>query len=472
MSHVDPLLVFNGVDGSSGRYLTPPRRVSDLARLIRGESPSEPAVGELKMRRAAGHKTWGLAHGLRAEDLAEAGWAIVTAEGAAPEVLEALEPLRNLRRSQAGELYGEFTGSDGLRPGDSKQDFLARHDMGPGVVVPERVPYYLLLVGTPDELPYRFQYQLGVQYAVGRICFDTLDEYRRYAEAAVAAESIENGSTPPSAALFGPRNADDTATALSADHLVAPMAEELTGADITSIIATEATKTRLLDLLFGDDPPDLLFTASHGVGFPVENPLQRDAQGALICQDWLGPRAWEQPLGPEHYVSGADVCEPRPLGPSIVFSFACYGAGTPLRDDFPHLLGADDEPIAETPFLARLPQRLLAHPAGAALAFVGHVERAWGTSFMWRGAIQQRQTFTSSLQALLDGWRVGHAMEYFASRYAELGSDLSETLERIINWQERVDDSRLVDMWTANNDARSYIVAGDPAVRLARRGRG
>lgn len=468
MNGVDPLLVFNGVDGSTGQYLTPPRQASELARLIRGEPAREPGLGELRIRRDAARASFGVAYGVCPEDLAQAGWALVTAEGSRAADLEALGPLRTLRRAQAGRLYREFTGNDGLHRRETKQEFLERHGVGPGVAVPERVPYYVLLVGDPSELPYRFQYQLGVQYAVGRICFDTPEDYGAYAESVVAAESTEKADTSAAAVLFGPRNDDDVATALSAEQLVAPMADELNGGDITSIIGLDATKARLLELVFGDDAPDLLFTASHGVGYPIGNPHQRDAQGALICQDWLGPEAWEQPLGSEHYLSGGDVDEGGEIGPSIVFSFACYSAGTPLYDDFPHLAGADDEAVTEAPFVARLPQRLLAHPAGGALAFVGHVERAWGSSFMWGGAGAQRQTFVSSLQALLDGWRVGHAMEYFGSRYADLGSDLSETLEAIMNWDKRVEDARLVDMWTANNDARSYVIVGDPAVRLDR----
>jgi hypothetical protein len=465
---VDPLLVFNGVDGSTGRYLTRPRQASELARLIRGEPPAEPGLGELKMRREAGRTTYGAAHGVCPEDLAQAGWALVTAQGAGAGALDALEPLRSLREAQAGRLYREFTAGDGLRRGESKPEFLERHGVGPGIAVPARVPYYLLLVGDPSELPYRFQYQLGVQYAVGRVCFDALEDYRVYAQSVVAAEATQRADAPATAALFGPRNEDDAATALSADQLVAPMAGELNARDVRAVIGAEATKARLLELVFGDGAPELLFTASHGVGFPAGNPRQRDGQGALVCQDWLGPQAWEQPIGSEHYLAGTDVDRQGAVGPSIVFSFACYGAGTPLQDDFPHLVGADDEPIAETPFVARLPQRLLAHRPGGALAFVGHVERAWGSSFMWGSAGAQRQTFTSSLQALLDGWRVGHAMEYLGSRYAELGSDLSATLEEIANWDKRVEDARLVDMWTANNDARSYVVVGDPAVRLDR----
>jgi len=464
---VEPLtddhLRFSGVDGATGGYLHPPLTVAEAA--AAAASSGKGHEGDLRLRRTAAQRSFGVRRQERADDLAHAGWALAVPAGTPRAVLDALAPLCERRREQAGDRFRCFE----LPPGDTKQAFLQRNGMGPGTANPQKVPYYVLIVGPPGAVSFRFQYELDVQYAVGRVCFDTPEEYRRYAESVLRAE---DGAHDDGRALrlFGPTHAGDAATELSCSRLVRPLEDELRGEadgwDVDAVVGAGATKERLERLLWGDDAPALLVTAGHGVGFPHDAPERHDAQGALLCADWPGPPREDTPVDPATYLSGADVAEAGPVRARVVFAFACYGAGTPDEDDFVHRgRGRSPVVVPGDAFVSRLPQQLLAHPAGGALAFVGHVDRAWGWSFSWPGAGAQIETFTSTLLALTDGKRIGHAMEYFNARAAEIAGELAQLLYKRDNERKRIDARELSGWWTANNDARSYVIIGDPAVR-------
>jgi hypothetical protein len=304
---VNDLLYFNGIDGATGEYELPPLRTHDIAAIAMGEELDPRHIKELQgwnervKALSHGPKPKRPREGVDPKNLAETGWGIIFAHGdeRVPAIKEALSELLDFRRKQATtrwrHYYQEYTGADGYRPGESKMDFLERHGAGPGPADPDKAPYYLLIVGDPESIPYRFQYQLDVQYAVGRLHFDTLEEYAQYARSVVEAET---GQVPLArqAAFFGVQNPDDRTTKLSAQHLVGPLAGKMDADqpswDVQTRLAEEATKSQLAQLIGGTETPALLFTSSHGMGFPNGDARQLPHQGALLCQDWPGPDAW------------------------------------------------------------------------------------------------------------------------------------------------------------------------------------
>ena len=465
-------LYFNGINGATGDYLLPPMAPGDVSKIVQGESLEEAHLKELKhWYERLTMKHLGPKEGVDPKNLAEAGWGVIFAyddRDRLPAIQEALKELLDLRREQAGEHYREFIDQSAYRPGESKSAFLARHGIGPGPANPDKVPYYLLLVADPEKIPYRFQYQLDVQYAVGRIHFKTLEEYAHYARSVAMAERGQV-VLPRRATFFGVQNPGDRATELSANQLVAPLAQKMAGDQrnwkVESVPPAKAMKERLVQLFGGAETPGFLFTASHGMGFPIDDSRQLSHQGALLCGDWPGPQKWRKGIPQDFYLAADDVGDEARLLGLLAFHFACYGAGTPRLDDFAHQAFKQPVAIAQKAFVAKLPQRLLGHPKGGALAVVGHVERAWGYSFMWERAGAQLAVFESTLKRLMEGHPVGSAVEYFNGRYAQLSTVLSAELEKI-KFGKKPNDLELSGMWTANNDARSYVILGDPAVRL------
>lgn len=487
-------LHFNGIDAATGDYLFEPMSAAELARVATGKTVERAGnekehLAELKFRNDNKDEAhFGVKEGIDATQLDQAGWGVIfpafpaDSEEAREQaaIVDALSPLLALRKAQAtklGDRYKEYRGGDGYRPGETKQKFLARHGVGPGPADPDKVPYYLLIVGSPQVIPYHVQYQIDVQYAVGRLHFDTVEEYANYARSVVAAET--GGLTlSRDIAFVGVANPDDPATQLSRKNLVGPLAdmaeswaEEVPGWTIARYFDEDANKANVSQLLGGPKTPALLFSGSHGMGFRKGDPLQERHQGALLLQDWQGPKRWRKPIGEDLYLSGDDLsCDAGLLG-MIAFNFACYGAGTPEYDEFSKQAFKERKPIADRAFVAGLPRKLLGHPKGGALATIGHVERAWGYSFMWGAGGKAAQTaqlavFESTLKVLMKGMPVGMAVEYFNERYAEMASDLSMAIEELEYDPTAVDSYTLASMWTSSNDARGYAIMGDPAVRL------
>ena len=445
-------LYANGLDATTGGYLSPPMTATEWLQLT---SPEAPVVARAPLP------------DIDADDLAQAGWGWIAPPGGLGKDLRgALAPLLERRRAQAGERFRELE----YRPGDSWLRFLGRQGAGPGQVNPGRLPYYLLIVASPQQIPFELQYQLDVQYAVGRLWFDSAATADPAAACAAYVRGLldcEDGAVrrPRNADAFVVRNWDDPATAISLRHLGRPVARALQqrpeGWRLRTWSREETTKARLVELLADSS---LLFTAGHAVRFRPQDELHASDQGALLCYDWPGPEDWQRRIPPDWYFAARDVPDSADLRGLITLHFACYSAGSPRWDAFHHLEPREPLRIAAEPFVAALPQRLLGHPNGGALGVIGHVDRAWEHGFQWQGA-PQAETFETALRELMKGRRLGHALESFGQRYADLARATAapETPEGELGEPSPEEQAYLA---MARNDARSYVLLGDPAARL------
>jgi len=413
----------------------------------------------------------------RLKRLEDVGWGVIFpaaregAEDPYAAVREALRPLLELRKRQARGRYHEYL----YRPGETKSQFLARFGMGSGPPNPDKVPYYLLIVGNPTEIPFLFQYQLDVQYGVGRISFNNLEAYNYYARSVVAAET-RGLQLPRRVSIFGTNNHLDVATLMSHHHLTTPITEYITTNKpywlVDAVLNKQATKSQLQNLINGPDTPALLFTASHGLGLPPSAGNEKERlQGSLITQDWPGSGK----VTLEHCFTIHDISiDARILG-TIMYFFADYSAGTPRYDNFNFNNSPKKRKVAHRDFIAAFPQGLLSHPLGGALAVIGRIDRVSPDAFSDRlqGIESVIGHLTGMLDRLLDGYPVGAAMELLNQRYGELAAEYVELLasEAVIDSHEPIsrtadNERKLAPFRAAVLDARNYLVLGDPAVRL------
>jgi hypothetical protein len=469
----DPnLIYFNGIDPDTGTYAVPPVSLDDLAKTVR----ARPAVAALTEVHGESPRSFAVPFDTDMTDLKDAGWAIIFSEDGPGEVRDALAPLVEHRRKQAGDLLKVLD----YKKGEQVRDWYRRHHIAAGTFEATAVPYYLLLAGPPTAIPFEFQYLLGVEYAVGRLAFDTPAEYGLYAASVIAYETAAAISNRKEIVYWGTRHLGDPATNLSASLLVEPLANGLpdspgilkkpihdaVGYGRTLYSGDEAVRDALLGTLHAAKPPAVLFTASHGMAVKSGRQNQVTDNGGLLCQDWPGFGSVRR----EYYLAAADVPDEANVSGLVAFFFACFGGGTPDADQFLMDLSqaGTAAPLAPQPFVAALPRRLLAHPKGSALAVVGHVDRAWSFSIQpAKMADAQIGPFRNSLGFILGGSPVGHAVaQQFGQRYAALSTALLTAVSPTTPASLRPSDRDLVTFWLERNDSQNYLVLGDPAVRI------
>ena len=204
------------------------------------------------------------------------------------------------------------------------------------------VPYYLLIVGSPQRIPFEFQAQLDLQWAVGRLHFDDVADYAR-----VRAEGRRVREGTGAAAASGARRSGcraircDLATPLLAGAVVRRISRRVS-AGISSRSASgrlrgdDVRRRRPGDEGAADDSlprrhrwrragAGLHRLARRRVVDCRSARSQRERQGALVTQEWTRGR----PLTDDCYFAASDVPPtPRVAWPDDVL-FACFGGGCP-----------------------------------------------------------------------------------------------------------------------------------------------
>jgi hypothetical protein len=325
----------------------------------------------------------------------------------------------------------------------------------------ESIPRYLLVAGTPDQVPWELQYVLNGHYAAGRLHLtgEALENY----VTALRSDWAESTAHTKNAVIWAVNQGASDITGLMRDSVAAKVYAKLSSdtdlAEGTKFLdgSGAATAPMLANALSGAKP-GLVVTTSHGQTFPLDNlELLGAGLGLLVDQDYTS-------------VPVADLLAAWQPDGAIWYAHACCSAGSSSQTLFDGLSQEGSEVDRVLKGVAKLGNRVAPLPTallGAkkpARAFIGHVE----PTFDWTlRNIDSRQMLTDSIQQALYGELyqpspIGHA---FRKCYDKLGSLYTSYDADLVEFGRggTTRDAMLKDLLCAR-DVQSTVILGDPTV--------
>lgn len=328
------------------------------------------------------------------------------------------------------------------------------------------MPYYLLIYGSPVDVPWSLQYVLGMRHCVGRLDLDppALENYIN----AVLTDFAGEPANPYRTVTWSVDHKSGITNLLRvklADPLYELFQEDDERKATSAFLASDdagraATKQALSQELALR--PGLIVTTSHGYASAAPNALSPDDKARQL--GWLVDQN-EALLDPE------ELLQSWQPGGAIWYAHACCSAGSDAQTVFDGLfadatpaqkllqgvadLGARTAPFPKTLLGAKNPAR----------AFIGHVE----PTFNWTVAHPNtQQSLTGPLiEAIVDlnrGTPVGRA---FLERVAQAGSLLSShDRARSAYNQGAQNGDELLRLKLTALDIQSTVILGDPAAAL------
>jgi hypothetical protein len=402
-------------------------------------------------------------------DPQEVGWTFLvnSKDPQVSDIIEIIKPLAKLRKMKDPESPLFFNSEQEIDWLNWLQDNYYALELKS-----KKVPHYVLLVGDPKLIPFKFQSLLDANAFVGRIDFNSRNEMVSYINRILEHEKNKD-KVSRNSLLMGTDKGVGDPTHYSAKYLVKPIADYISSKlkfETKVLLAERATKKNLINELTKLNPA-LIFTATHGGGFADENILtQKKLNGGIYCHD---PGDYSED---DILFTSYDVTDPYSLEGSIFFQFACFGYGTPAVSDFWHWTHGERRINSTEDFVSDLPKKLLSVKGGC-LAYIGHVDEAWLHGFTdarnpedvegkWHNRIVP---FVSCVNSLLTGEPVGRSINRLNTRYEEYSIYISNMVDQAVKNSVRLSPEFFKDMadtFVTMSDAKNYMVFGDPAVSI------
>ena len=405
-------------------------------------------------------------------DWRDVGWGVVLADDdeldddVKAAALDAPEPVRRLLAAREGSRVLRY------RPDLGTAHFLLYEADGPRTIATIggdvgtgrlEMPKYLLIVGSPAQIPWRVQYVLNPTHFVGRLDLDE-DGLTRYVDALLSDWQGSHASRR-TVLIWSVDLGEDDITWTMRHGLAEPLRRTFDGdGDITLVrhlAGPQATGPALLESL-ATDHPGLVVSTSHGA-----TPIDRDVADLRAV---LG-RPVDQG-GETLAVPGLD----GGVGGAIWYAHACCSAGSDASTLYGDVARTDSDidrvlsgVTAAGSWTAPLPRQLLGGPSPLR-AFVGHVE----PTFNWtlRDPTTGQLLTRSLREALYDGLyrRHGEPIGLALHRHFE---PIGAYWSRWSGYRERAsrgdeDAYRLaLEARLAALDRQSVVILGDPVVTVS-----
>jgi hypothetical protein len=327
----------------------------------------------------------------------------------------------------------------------------------------ECIPHYLLICGTPEQVPWELQYVLNAHYAVGRLHLTgvALENY----VSALRSGWQASGANAKRSVIWAVNYGGNDITSLMRNLIAAKVNEKLAGdTDLSAGVkfldgAGAATSAELTNVLAASKP-SLVVTTSHGQTYPLDNlDTLRNELGLLVDQNYASVR-------PESLLDSW-----QPDG-TVWYAHACCSAGCSAQTLFDGLTQDGSEVDQILKGVAKLGSRVSPLPTallGASKplrAFIGHVE----PTFDWTlRNPDTNQSLTGSMQLALysELYQPSPVGSAFRRWYERLGS-LYTAYDRDQAEFSRGGNTRaamLKDLLAAR-DVQSTVILGDPTATL------